>query len=369
MRLGTPNACNDCHKDKDAVWSATAVAGWFPDSKNRGPHFGETLHADDTGAPDASARLLALAEDPSQPGIARASALARLHRRPSPEAMLTVRRLLADPDPLVRTQAVRLLDLTDLQTRVELAWPLLSDPVRLVRLESARVLAPVMTQVIGGKLQEQLAGGLEEVAISESVNADRPESNLNLGLLAISAGEPEVAEGAYRQALRLDSRFVPAYANLADLYRQQGRESEAMAQLRAGLAVAPESAELHHALGLAQVRAGRPSEALPELKRAAELAPGDSRNAYVYGVALDSTGQTAEAVTVLEAAAQRDPGDRDILAALVHYNAKLDRRDAALDWLKRLEAAAPGAAGLAELRQTLEGASPSPGSQSPKPRP
>lgn len=368
-RLGTPNACNACHRDKDAAWAAAAVAGWFPDPKNRGPQIGEVFHADDTGDPDAPARLLALAGDPAQPAIVRASALERLHRRPSPELLLTVRRLLADTDPLVRAQAVRLLDLADLQTRVELAWPLLADPVRLVRLESARVLAPIMTQGIGGQLQEQLTAGLAEVVAAESVNADRPESNLNIGLLAASAGEPEVAEGAYRQALELDPRFVPAYVNLADLYREQGRDAEAAVELRAGLAAAPESADLHHALGLAQVRAKRLDEALAELKRATELAPEDARYAYVYGVALDGAGKTADATAVLEGAARRDPGNRDILVALVRYNVRLGRQEAARDWLARLESAAPGAAGLAELRRAVEGASAAPGSESAKARP
>jgi predicted CXXCH cytochrome family protein len=353
VKLGTPNACNGCHQGKDAAWAAAAVAGWFPDPVDRPPHFGEALQAADTGAPDAAARLLALAGDPDQPGIARASALARLHERPSRDSMLTVRRLLGEPDPLVRAQAVRFLDLADLQTRIELAWPLLSDPVRAVRLEAARVLAPVMTQGIGGKLQDQMNAALEEVVAAETVNADRPESNLNLGLLAASAGEPQVAEGAYRQAILLDPRFVPAYANLADLYRAQGRETDAESTLRAGLGAVPDSADLHHALGLTQVRAKRLDEALAALKRATELAPANGRYAYVYAIALDSAGRTAAAVSVLEDAANREPGDRDILVALVQYHLRLGSRDSALACLAKLDAAAPDDPALAELRRSI----------------
>jgi Flp pilus assembly protein TadD len=225
--------------------------------------------------------------------------------------------------------------------------------VRAVRLEAARVLAPVMTQGIGGKLQDQMAAALEEVVAAETVNADRPESNLNLGLLAASAGEPQVAEGAYRQAILLDPRFVPAYANLADLYRTQGRESDAESTLQTGLAAAPDSADLHHALGLTQVRAKRLDEAIVELKRATELAPANGRYAYVYAIALDSAGRTADAVSVLEDAADRDQGDRDILVALVQYHAKLGNRDSAFAWLAKLDAAAPDDPTLAELRRSL----------------
>ncbi len=55
LKIGTPNACNGCHQDKDAAWAAAAVEGWYPDAAHRGAHFGEALHAADTQAPAAVA--------------------------------------------------------------------------------------------------------------------------------------------------------------------------------------------------------------------------------------------------------------------------------------------------------------------------
>jgi tetratricopeptide (TPR) repeat protein len=333
------------------------VETWYPDPAYRGPHFGEALHAADIDAPDAAARLLALAADPKQPAIARASALERLRDHADPTALMTVRRLLADPQALVRAQAVRVLDLADLQTRVELAWPLLSDPALTVRLEAARVLAPVMTQGIGGELAERLSAALEAYAFAEMVNADRPEAHLNLGVLAAEAGEPRVAEQAYRSALSLDRRFTPARVNLADLYRALGRESEAEAELIAGLAAEPvtlsERADLHYALGLAQVRAQRLDAAIEALARAAELSPQNNRYAYVYAVALDSADRTPEALAVLESAREQAPTDRDILIALVQYNVKLDRADTAERWLDILGVQAPGDPILLQLKEQI----------------
>ena len=80
--------------------------------------------------------------------------------------------------------------------------------------------------------------------------------------------------------------FVPAWANLADLMRMQGREADAESALREGIARAPEDATLHHALGLSLVRQKKSDAALSELKRATELAPGNARFAYVYGIAM-----------------------------------------------------------------------------------
>ena len=96
------------------------------------------------------------------------------------------------------------------------------------------------------------------------------------------------AEEEIKAAIALDPRFVPAYVNLADLYRAQGRDAEGERILRDGLKSAPNSAMLHHALGLALVRMKRTDDALGELERATMLEPANARFAYVYAVALHS---------------------------------------------------------------------------------
>ena len=58
--------------------------------------------------------------------------------------------------------------------------------------------------------------------------------------------------------------------------------------LAQGLDVVPDSATLHHALGLYQVRSGDRAAGLTSLARAVELAPGDPRFIYVYAIGLNS---------------------------------------------------------------------------------
>ena len=61
------------------------------------------------------------------------------------------------------------------------------------------------------------------------------------------------------------------YVNLADAYRQLGREVEGEKLLRRGLALLPRAADLHHALGLLLVRQGDQVGALKELGTAVKL--------------------------------------------------------------------------------------------------
>lgn len=52
----------------------------------------------------------------------------------------------------------------------------------------------------------------------QEVNAERPEAQVNLGTLYADQGRAQDAEAAYRKAIRLQPRFVPAYVKMAHLY-------------------------------------------------------------------------------------------------------------------------------------------------------
>jgi Flp pilus assembly protein TadD len=132
--------------------------------------------------------------------------------------------------------------------------------------------------------------------------------------------------------------FIPAYVNLADLYRARGRDSDGERILREELAKAPRSAVLHHALGLTLVRMKRTDEAIGELERAAALDPGNARFAYVYAVALHSKGKADAAIARLEKALVAHPDDRDILAALASFHQARGEHAAANRYTERLRA-------------------------------
>jgi len=175
--------------------------------------------------------------------------------------------------------------------------------------------------VAAGLDEEQrnsLGRSVAEFEAVQAENADRPEGPANLGNLYFSRGETARAEAAYRKAIALDRRFVPAYANLADLYRAGGREADADRMLREGLQNVPGAAALHEALGLTLVRQDRKQAALAEFAAAATKAPDAPRYSFVYAVALHDAGRRAEAIRLLEAAAQRT-GDRDLLLALASF--------------------------------------------------
>jgi Flp pilus assembly protein TadD len=154
--------------------------------------------------------------------------------------------------------------------------------------------------------------------------------------------------------LRLSPQFAPAAVNLADLYRQLGRDGEGDGVLRAAIARSPQDAGLHHALGLLLTRMKRPAEALDELRRASELAPDRARYAYVHAVALYSAGQREQAMAVLKQVLVDHPDDRDTLVALVGYAREAGDLAVALDYAKRLAELAPDDQGVKAFVENLQ---------------
>ena len=315
-RTGAPDACTGCHGDRDPAWAAARVAEWYGPERRREPGFAETLAAGRTGAPGAALRLAKLARDPAAPGIVRATALAGLESRLDAATLPTVRQGLADPDPLVRLAAVTAVGGLEPAQRLEPLLPLLDDPVTAIRLEAARMLAPAPATGLAPAQRERLLAAYAAYETAQQRLVDRPEGLLTLAGFYRDRNRMPEAETALRASIRLHPGFVPAYANLADLMRQQGRDPEGARVLAEGLAAAPDSPDLRHARGLLLIRAQRYPEAVAELGRAAALAPANPRYAYVYAVALQETGRPDEAVGVLEAAVARNPNDPDLLFAL-----------------------------------------------------
>lgn len=319
ITTGAPNACNDCHKDKPAAWAAAAIEAWHGPTRKGFQTYAPAFSAAWANGLEAGRLLAAIASDPAVPGIARATALAELGDHLSPALVALARSSLADPDPLVRLGALDMLERVPAVQIRALLSPLLRDPVRGVRMRAAQLLASIPLGQHSPEDRRAFEAAALEFVAAQRLNADRPEARSALGAFYARIGSLREAEEELKAALRLSASFAPAAINLADLYRQAGRDADGEAVLRQALAASPQDAALHHARGLTLVRLKRLPEAIESLGRAHAIDPGQSRYAYVYAVALHSSGRPAEALDILKQTAMRHPTDRETLMALVTY--------------------------------------------------
>ena len=354
-KFGWPNACNNCHADKDAQWAASAVDGWYPPARQHPEHYGEAIAFGRRGMPGAEKKLNRLIGDATAPAIARATAFSLLAQTTfgsSTADMIAAG--IGDPDPLVRLHALSTLETLTPLERLPIGGALLGDEIKAVRVEATRVLAAVPPQAISEDEAFKLRQGIEEFIGVQNSNADRAAGNLNLGNLYRDRGRIEEAEEAYRIAIRIEPHAVQPYVNRADLYRDQVREKECEDILRQAIAKIPDADAAHYALGLALIRQQRVSDAVASLRQAALLAPDSPRLNYVYALALNSTGRFEEAMGVLEAAHHQLPYNRDLLLLMATISRDRNKHRQAMVYARKLVEMYPQDKSLLQLLEQLE---------------
>jgi len=340
VKLGTPNACNACHADKSAQWAADQVASWYGHKRRQEPHYGEAFAAARAGQPGASEALARLAADLQQPAIVRATALASL-RADASTGMAERISATRDADAEVRAAAADSFDAAPATQRLYALSPLLSDPVRGVRIAAARGLSSLPAVQIDAALRPALDAALTEYIAAQRVSLDMPGARLNLAVVHQNTGRLDLAEAHYLAALKIDPDFTPARANLAHLYNQTGRNADAERVLTDGLKRQPALGELQYSLGLLLAEEQRLPEAAKALGQAAQLLPERARVHYNLGLALQQMGRRQPAEQALLRAQQLAPQDAATVYALAVFYAQGGERALALQWAERLRTLSP----------------------------
>jgi predicted CXXCH cytochrome family protein len=334
VRFGVMDACAGCHADRGSEWAAREVAQHF--GAERPAHFGATLAAGEARLFDAEPELAKLAGDPNNPAMARARALVLLGQYRRGYSSDAVKAGLKDADPLVNLGALRSVYRVEPPLRLRYLLPLLDAPVRAVRIEAARAAAPALRGPISDADAARIRKGLDEYEAVQRYNADWPDAHSNLAIVRAEAGDITGAEQAYRDAIALEPHWVPAVANLADLYRATGRDAEAGAVIDAGLEQVQDSADLHYVHALWLTRAHRSADALGEYRQAASLAPNEASYAYAYGLALAGVNKHDEALAELERGHALAIDDADLLEALASLNHQFGDQARAARYAQRL---------------------------------
>jgi tetratricopeptide (TPR) repeat protein len=342
-----------CHEDRTPAWAAAAIDAWVPNPA-RPDHFGTAIAAGRAGEAGSAEKLIALAGDTVQPGIARATAITLIPDPASERALPAIRAALADADPLVRLAAVEAAALLPAATSQTLLPALLTDPVGGVRTAAARILASSAPAITDPAQRQSLDREIAAYRAVQHAQADQPEAHQNLGSLAVSLADVAAAEQSYRRAIALDSAFLPAYLSLATLHNRLGRNAEAELVLRQALRRAPDDGELHYSLGLLLAEMQRMPEAATELGTAAATWPDRARVHYNHGLALQATGRMAEAEAALQRAYDLAPDDPAYVTGLVFLYRATRGWDRAVSYAQRLVALLPDEAGARQLLREIE---------------
>lgn len=354
-KTASPDACTACHTDKEPSWAAKVIEGWFG-APRRPPHFGEALHAARQGSADTLPLLAALIGDLGKPAIVRASAAEQLVALGAP-ALPSLSQALQDQSPLVRAYAIPAFAELPSVERVKRLSPLLDDPQRAVRDEALRALASISLIALPAERREGFTASLNEYEQRLRSNTDLPGNRLNLAVLLERKGRKLDAMEQYRQALKLDPYFSPARVNLVTLANATLYQDEAERVLREGLALndmpVTDRGNLAYMLALLLVERGQAEEGLQWMEKATLALPDNSRIRYNQGLLLLQMQRRGEAQAALEAGLAQAPNDANLLYALIYLYGSGGQRQQALDYVARLQKAAPNDPRLAQIKQQL----------------
>lgn len=378
VKLGTPNACSQCHlaldppddalgpgnhpdtdrpvrperlRDADYAtwirqasqsdaeardylshldrWAAAQCAQWYGSRPDTDTHFANALYLARRGDLAAQPQLLELVANKKTPAIVRATALSELIQFDSAEVSAALIEALGDSSPVVRQAAIAGLGSAsnlDRNARADLFGPLLTDSTRLVRTEAARVLAGLSAQELRGAERSALETATAEYERALAANNDRGGAHAALGLLRESQGQTAAAIWAYETAIRIEPNLPGPRANLAGVLERLGPSADAQGSSRSP-PIADDSK-----LRISQLRA----EELTLAARYAEQAPRHADVQYRYGLTLYVAGRIDEAHTAIVRACELDPKNPLFQLALVRLEEHRGRFDEAARGARRL---------------------------------
>ncbi len=328
LTMGTPNACNKCHTDKTVKWAADSFTKWYGRKLPKEKTYAELLYAVSKYIKESEPSLYDLLQNKNNPAIIRATAMEQYAYYTTSRINEILLQELKSSDPNIRLntlKALRNYPSDNLAGHIE---PLLYDKVASVRMEAMNMLAP-QSGKLGEKDLGQFRKVISEYMIVQEQMSHRPEGYFNRAILFSTTGGHEVAENLYKDCIRLFPDFVPAYSNLTDLYRQQGREDEVKKVTDLGLRRQPQSAYLHYSMGLWYIRQKENARGLTELKLAAQYAPADAQLQYGYAIGLFSGGEQEKALQLLESFAAKYGNQPLILDGLISISQDMQQTEKA----------------------------------------
>ncbi len=320
IKLGTPNACNRCHKDKTSLWSDQYMTKWY--GPGRRAHYGNVIAAGRRQLPEAHQDLIKLAGDPLYPVIVRATAMSLLSAYPGDETNQVFELALVDEEALIRRTAVDSINASDPKKLTDLLASMLYDPVKAVRIEAARRLTEIPSPKLDENQNKTFRATLLEFQQAMEYSADFAFGRYNLANLYASLKKPELAIQNYQAALSIDDQFYPAKVNLATLYNQMGQNDKAEMLLRQVVTAQPELYEVKYSLGLLLAEEKQYAEAARYLQEAAGGMPDRSRVHYNLGLLLDYLGRDLQAESALQRALELEPDNLEYLNAIAQYYLK-----------------------------------------------
>jgi predicted CXXCH cytochrome family protein len=256
IRHNIPNACNVCHQDRDAAWSAAQMNQWWSDaSRQKWIRRADAFTAARAGDPASIEMLARILGERSEGPIARANAAGYLGKfAVDPVAFAALKNSLTDAEPVVR--AIAALGMhpgaADKEDAIAALRQALGDGSPPVRMAAAAGLVGLGLRDLPDEDGRKFIAAKKLVEARAELNSDDAVQQFAVGRLYYLTGEFAKAEYSFAATLKLDPGAIPAvyYLGLALAQEKKiGEAREVLKQIEPGAPEYRQAQELLHELG------------------------------------------------------------------------------------------------------------------------
>ncbi|MGP8244403.1 MAG: ammonia-forming cytochrome c nitrite reductase subunit c552 [Bryobacteraceae bacterium] len=230
IRHGIPNACNNCHKDRDARWTLAAMTKWYgSQSRQKLIRRADAFAAARRGDEGAIPALLDIFQTSAEGPLPRANALGYLTRFASdPRVYPAMSQALRDPEPLVRAVAATRMapGQFDRTAAVESLVHALGDAAAIVRIGALTNLVSLGIRELPGEDGARFGQARQLFLARAALGSDDAEQQSALGTFFLLTAAPDDAVRAFENSLRLDPSY-PAQYLLAGAYAEKNDLAQA----------------------------------------------------------------------------------------------------------------------------------------------
>jgi tetratricopeptide (TPR) repeat protein len=342
LQFGSPNACNSCHKDKDARWADQEVRKWrqrdyqAPFLKRAGL-IAAARKRDWQRLPE----MLAYITSPERDQVFTASLIRLTMAAPEREVRPALLKAIQDASPLVRAAAAEALAVRPGPESFQSLVAASGDSYRLVRVRAAASLSHYPAGWVKDADQAKVRQATDEYLASLTARPDLWSSHYNLGNYYLNRRQFRQALAAYDAALKIEPRAVLAMVNAAMAYAQAGETQQAEQFFKRAVKTQPDNAVAHFNLGLLEAEQHREKEAERELQEAFRLDPKMAPAAYNLCI-LTVKDRPQEALSWCRKAAELNPQEPKYAYTLAFYQKEQGDLKGAAATLQAFLAQRPG---------------------------
>ncbi|MDF7807298.1 ammonia-forming cytochrome c nitrite reductase subunit c552 [Pontiellaceae bacterium B12219] len=300
LEFGSPNACNLCHnnpeaimgnyaghKKEDAEWADKYVKEWYgQDSGKSILEQGRIIELCREGDWDRLPEILAYLENPDCDPAATVAILRMLNNCPLPAKWPAIRAQQNSESEWVRATAAASLQYDNSAESTQGLLKACSDEFRTVRIRAAGAL---LARNLAGYTAEERAA--YEAAHDEYWNSliiwpDRWSSHYNQGIYFDRIGDPEKSLAAYEKSMELRNDVIQPLINASMVHARTGNSTNAYAMLEKALAIEPNNPMVNFNIALLDAEFGNNEAAEEHLKAALAAEPEMAQAAYNLGILL-----------------------------------------------------------------------------------